>query len=300
MTRELDASTVVESVDQFLYEQQVPPEVGPLGSRPLWYVLDHPRPRRLLIIERWLKRGDLCLVTASHDSLKSTLALEMAMSIARGRLFLNRFSVHTQQPRLNVMVLQVEIDPGEYDARIRDTYHYLFEGDQRPENPYIASPGNNFKLDKYGLEDLKIEVEARAIDVVILDPLGQMWPDKARNGETFNPNLQVHVSPVLQALKAMGVTVVLVHHDPKPSKDFVGRAAGSKALENDPDVRVYLTRKRFDAPKKVRLSGNQGTREVMNWLEVSVMNRNQEPPRPFVAILGGSTGRQLIWTPHTP
>lgn len=286
-----DNKPAAELADAWIREGQKNVEVGPLRSRPFWHIVSRPRERRPVIIPQILKRGDLCIVTASEDSFKSTFTLEMAIAVASQQRFLDKFKVLKS---LRVLVVQAEIDPGEYDHRLKDTYGKVQGID---DSIFISSPMGRFRLDAEGLNDLTEEVLERDADVIILDPLGQMWPSTNAEGEPFNPNVGAgHVVPVLQALKELRRTVILVHHDPKPGKDFIGRAAGAKALLNDPDVRIFLTRRQHEGGKTFKLKSG-GLRVVDSSLYVEIKTRNQQPPAPFTVIQDEERHRRLIWVP---
>lgn len=200
-----------------------------------------------------MRVGDLVLLSGSWDTFKSTLAMELAWSLATGRPWLGRaeFRVHR---RLRLGILQTEIDPGAYDERCQRF--------PPAADLYVASV-MDFTFDR--LDELETAIDDAALDGLILDPLGQCWPSHSEAGEPFNENNKTHVSPVMRRLKALRKTIILVHHDPKPSGDGpVNRASGSAALLNDPDVRMFVDR-------------SAGTGDI----KVTVRNRLQQPTPPF-------------------
>ena len=125
------------------------------------------------------------------------------------------------------------------------------------------------------MPQLEEAIEDASLDGVIIDPLGQVWPSTALNGEPFSENTKNHVSPIMRELKKLHKTVVLVHHDPKATGGDgpVNRASGSSALLNDPDVRIFVD----------RLPGDN--------IKVTVRNRLQRPTPPFVAGFNADTMR---------
>lgn len=102
-------------------------------------------------------------------------------------------------------------------------------------------------------------IQENNIECLILDPIGQMWP----NTNEFSPNSGMHVSPIIWDLKMLGITVFMIHHDPKPGQGLQNRASGSSVLLNDPDTRMFLDREKDG---KVR---------------VIVRSRLQNPVAPF-------------------
>lgn len=239
----------------------------PLEFFPHAYILDNPRMPRPVAIEGIMRVGDLCLLTGGWDTFKSTLSLELAWSLSTGRPLLNRYPI---VQRIRTGILQVEIDPGSYDERAQRF--------PRAEDLLLASC-MGFNFDR--IEELKQVVDDNGLEGLVLDPLGQLWPTFARNGEPFSENLKNHVSPVMGELKKLGITVILVHHDPKPGQGgYQGRAAGSSALLNDPDVRMFLDRSADDI------------------VQVTVRNRLQRPAKPFKAIFNEDSGRLTIPRSH--
>ena len=221
---------LVTGVEEFLAKQLErrgqPGRV--LEFLPLDYLKDYPPRARPVAIEGILRVGDLAIITGSYDTFKSSFALELAYALATGDDFLARFPV---KHRLRMGVLQTEIDPGAYADRLQ-----VFI--RTPD--LLVSSDLYFDFDRLG--ELAQAIDDLALDGVVLDPLGQMWPSYARNGEPFSENAKTHVAPLMKALKSMHRTIILVHHDPKPGQGARNRASGSSALLNDPDARIFLDR----------------------------------------------------------
>ena len=214
----------------------------------------NPRAPRPIAVEGVLRVGDLCIVTGSWDVFKSTFALELAWSLATRVSFLRRFRVSNQ---IRMGILQAEIDPGSYDHRL-----LVYPPTEELLAASVVGDGSRpFTFER--LDELAHDMEAFGMGGIVLDPIGQMWP---RNWPDFNPNLNVHVSPIMWDLKTMGKTIILVHHDPKPGQGVQNWAAGASALLNDPDVRIHLARK-------------TGTDDVT----VTIRNRLQQATPPFLA-----------------
>lgn len=211
-----------------------------------------------------MRVGDLVLVTAPWDTFKSTLGLELAWSLATGQPWLTHYPVLRT---MRVGILQVEIDPGSYDERLK----WFPAADE-----LLAASCIGFTFDH--MEKLVERIEDAALDAVVLDPLGQLWPSYALNGEPFQENLKTHVSPIMRELKKLRRSVIVVHHDPKPSGDNKNRASGSAALLNDPDVRLFVDRNKDGS------------------VQVTVRNRLQRAAKPFRAVFNEET-RRMVWAP---
>lgn len=227
------------------------------------FILDNPRIPRPVAVEGILRVGDLVLITAPWDTFKSTLGLELAWSLATGRPWLSRYPIVQQ---MRVGVLQVEIDPGSYDERL--------SWFPRAEE-LLAASCIGFTFDH--MERLTERISDADLDAVVLDPLGQLWPSFALNGEPFQENLKTHVSPIMRELKKLRKTIIMVHHDPKEGQGVRNRASGSAALLNDPDVRVFVDKNKDDS------------------IQVTIRNRLQRPAKPFRAIFNEGT-RRLVYS----
>lgn len=186
-------------------------------------------PPRPIAISGILRVGDLAIITGPADSFKSTLALEMAWSLATGRPLLGRIPI---RKRLRMGVLQNEIDPGAYKLRVEQPY--------TAHDDLLLCSDLDFTFDR--MDELVEACDDLALDGIVLDRLGTMWPEYDVTGVPFSENEKSHVSRLLRRLKGLNRTVIMVHHDPKPSAGMRGRASGSAALINDPDTRLYLDR----------------------------------------------------------
>lgn len=233
-----------------------------------WLVEHGPEPRPVAI-PGILGVGDLAIITAPHDSYKSTFALQLGRSLATGESLLGRFEV--VRP-LSMVVLQAEIDPGSYRERVA-----VFGG-----SPHLHTC-SDFTFNFNQLPDFVryLDIYVPDWDGIIFDPVGEMWPTYSQAGEPFSENQKTHVTPILKALKLLGKTIILVHHDPKKSQGFQGRASGTAALLNTPDVRIHLDRD-----------------YLTNTVKVEVHNRLQNPAGTFHCRVIG--GRKLIFSKNPP
>ena len=228
----------------------------PLDFRPTTYIHADPRKPRPIAITGILRVGDLAIISGSWDTFKSTFALELVSSLATGEPFLGWFRVWR---KIRMGIVQAEIDPGSYDGRVVQF--------PASDDLFVASD-LRFSFDRLG----EVEEAVRELDLggVAFDPLGQMWPSRAENGEPFSENVKTHISPLLRRLKLLGVTVILVHHDPKPAPGVSRRASGSSALLNDPDTRIFLDR--------------GSTKDDSHRVSVELRTRLQSPATGFDAV----------------
>lgn len=202
--------------------------------------------------------GDTVIITAPWDSFKSTFALEMAYALSTASVFLDRFQVLCQP--LTVGVVQCEIDPGSYDERLQEA-----ELDRTDNLLVYSDPQYHLSL-----RDLSTAIHDSSLDVVVIDPMGVATREYVTpQGEQFNENWNQHVRPLIRQLRSLGATVIMVHHDPKPSQGVKNWASGASAWLNDPDTRIHLER--------------SGPGEI----KVEVKTRLQHPAKPFFAYMNG-------------
>jgi len=219
------ANTTWESAVAWLHEQaggepREAPEIWPSDA----FCEYGPEPRAVAV-DKVLGVGDLAIISGPYDTFKSSFALELAHSLATAEPFLGRFAV--DHP-LRTLVIQCEIDAGSYRDRVR----------QLGGHPDLLV-WNDYAWSFERLGELPAIVDECGVEAIVFDPIGQMWPRHSRSGEPFNENLKTHVSPLLKVLRLLGPTIILVHHDPKKGQ-VENRAAGSSALLNDPDTRIFL------------------------------------------------------------
>lgn len=205
--------------------------------------------------------GELAILTGPYDALKSRFAMEIVRAIASGESLLNRFDV--PKPG-TVILIQEEINAAVFD---RERVIPLLDG--LPEEVasricVVSRVGFRLDLEWIGLlEDVIVKTGAVA---VVIDPLGEAtptWPG-------FNLNQDTSVTEMLRPLKGLrdkyGVTIFLVHHDPKLS-EFERRARGSSVLLNSPDLRILL--QGIDSADSLHRS------------RVQIRSRNWRRPEPF-------------------
>lgn len=226
-------SDIFSDIQAYLQRQRDDPDDEPppltFEFLPADFLIDHGPAPRPVAIAGILRVGDLAIVTGSFDTFKSTFVLELVKSLTSGEHFLGHFPVIN---RLRMAILQAEIDPGSYRSRLRAV-------EAGPD--LIARSDFTFSFDR--LPELIRDLDGYYDwDGIVFDPIGQMWPAYSAGGEAFNENAKTHIAPIMKALKLIDKTVILVHHDPKPSQGQRNRAAGSSALLNDPDTRIFLDR----------------------------------------------------------
>jgi hypothetical protein len=159
-----------------------------------------------------LVKGQPGILAAPQKSLKTTLALDLAISLSAGEKFLGRFGVPA--PR-RVAVMSAESGLG----TIQETVRRICEAKNLDpaevrENLLICD-----EVPALGMLDslngLDYAIAERGLEVLILDPVYMML-DGAEAGNLFAMGRQL--KPLADVCRAHGCTPILVHHTRKGSE----------------------------------------------------------------------------------
>lgn len=188
---------------------------------------------RWLIEEIWTAQSH-GIIGGEPKTMKSTITLALALSVATGRPFLGRYPVGTVGPAL---VVQEENAPWQVQDRLRkvaNSYGLIGKGEIEQQKAPEGSMGkvitrldfppeapvrflNNYGFDLTREEDRDLlirEIETHRPVVVVLDPLYLMLGG-------VDENRSSDLRPVLQWLMAIRyeyrTAVIVVHHWRKPS-----------------------------------------------------------------------------------
>lgn len=186
--------------------------------------------------------GGQVMIHGPAKSFKSYLALDMLAQLSQGRGWLS-FDFTGNSP-LKVGVVQYEIPPAYFQDRVRDLFENAYDQDLFAENFLTFTPVVKPQLRAGNADQLRHllgEIEYSGVQVLLIDPVRQALSGADLNSEKDVSLLRELVEPV----KAMGVTVVLTHHDNKAA--VTSKAGnplgmtGSGAFSGDPDTIVSLT-----------------------------------------------------------
>jgi hypothetical protein len=202
--------------------------------------------RQTFLIERILTQGEPAIIGGPPKTLKTSLAIDMAVSLASGKPFLDMFNVPHAVP--------VGVISGESGGpTIKNLFRRICQtrGVDRP-----GSLPMSFLLDLPSLQDAAEmdavcrEVQQRGMRIVFLDPLYLLLI--ANGGKTNTANLY-EVGPVLGELCRrfldVGATPVLIHHFRKQSAGMpeLHALSGAGVAEFARQWLLLGLRKRFDA-----------------------------------------------------
>ena len=207
-----------------------------------------------LIKDFWMDHSH-GIVAGEPKTFKSYLAMDMAVSIASGRDFLDKYPVkkgkvlivqeenddHTLKKRL----VGIKQNKGLIKTSVTLTGKDVFTVDWGKKIPLYFINRQNFQLDRIDmLTELCEVIKKLKPTLLILDPFYMMF--------TGNINEQISVAPILRNLseisKTYEISVMLIHHNHKNSygKNSSTRAGqkiyGSFALHGWAACGLYLNR----------------------------------------------------------
>ncbi len=186
------------------------------------------------LVEHWWQRASHGIIAGQPKSFKSTLAMDMALSVASGKPFLETFEVHHEGP---VLIIQNE----NTDAIVRDRFEKIalskgevgrVEGDSKGlriewarDLPLFMVNQSGFTLDseanRVALESL---IERLKPNLVQLDPLYLLFAGDINSAQELNPIL----GWLLSLKQTYQCAIQIVHHYNKSSAD--GKRGGQRML----------------------------------------------------------------------
>jgi hypothetical protein len=198
-------------------------------------------PPRLWLARGVLREKELAVVSGRWDSFKSSFSLELAASVACGFDFLGEYEVEKRGP---VLVIQEEIPDDDYYARVKR----VLEGmpDERANNLLLLSR-KRFTVaiggQSEGFQAMEKIIAEQGVVLVVLDNLSRMYPPGFKENDA--PAMTELLKPLSWLQDKYGVAFLIVHHDRKPLGDDRGATPrGSSVLENYPDVRIHIERRK--------------------------------------------------------
>ncbi|MFO0788190.1 MAG: AAA family ATPase [Pirellulales bacterium] len=168
------------------------------------------------IVEGVLVENQNCIIGGPQKTLKTTLALDLALSIATGTPFLNQFKV---RERKRVAIISGESGEG----TLQETYNRIAYA--RNVNPAIDDLLIGFKVPKLGSEaglaSLAKTIEQHRLQVVIIDPLylSLMGTETRSVNAASLFDMGPLYDRISDACKLHGATPILLHHFSKGSQN---------------------------------------------------------------------------------
>lgn len=184
----------------------------------------------------WMKKSH-GIVAGEPKSFKSTLAMDLAVSVASGKPFLGQFKVADQGPVIYVQNENAKWIIQDRLAKIAGHKRLLgkvVRADDKklqvtwpPELPIYMINQQGFLLTNPGHQKILEKVmEEYKPQLVILDPLYLMFDGDLNSSKDLNPTL----SWLIELRTKFNCGILLIHHWKKSSKDTAGMRGGQRML----------------------------------------------------------------------
>ena len=209
-------------------------------------------------IEDWLIKGEPSLIVGEPKTFKSTLAMDMAVSLASGSPFMGEKEITGAAP---VLYIQEEnnrtvVVPQVWQLMERAGLGYMGKGEDEdgglvpiwvpgagaPEVPFFLNLRTGWTASKEGSDEVIEFCKKEGVKYIFIDPLYKVNPQ----GKFNNPD---DVQPLLQELTRVEneigdqAAIVLVHHSNKSRAGGGYQIMGSQLIWAWGANNVYLTKK---------------------------------------------------------
>lgn len=183
----------------------------------------------------FLAAGGLAILAGKPKEGKTTFTYELALSIARGMMFLGR-------PTVKVPVLILALEEHSRDVRLR--FQTLDAASL--ENVYVhASP---MTLSSGSLKELSTVIVERGIKLLVIDTLAAFWRVEDENDAAA---ITKAIKPLLNLARSTGACVLLIHHARKSEGSYGDEIRGSGALFALADIAMIMKRHEVETQRKL-------------------------------------------------
>jgi len=211
-------------------------------------LLSEPEEEFDYIVDDLLLIGGLSLMVAKPKTGKSTLARQLALSVARGESFLGR-KVKAG------LVIYVGLEDRRTDVR----RHFRAMGATGNENLKIfvgMSPAN-------AIDELRKVAENEKPALIIVDTLARLARIKDLNDYSHVTN---GLEPILAIARDVGAHLLLTHHAKKGKSEGIDSTLGSTALVGSVDTVIFLNKgEKYRTISSTQRDGNDIQKTVLNF-----------------------------------
>ncbi len=239
---ELTPNWVPNSTDGTQEEQASREQVDicpvPLGE--IWKSDPHLREP---IIEGLVRRGEVANLISASKSYKTYLVLCLAICMAMGRVWLDRFKCRAGK----VLVIDMELQKPSITQRTRDIASAMFAQPDDIANmiDVVSLRGRSATIDQ--VEKILLALPPRTYSAVIIDPLYKTYPEK------FDENSNAQMTQLYRRWERMAEHIdgalIIIHHGTKGSqaeKRIVDVGAGASAQSRSADCHIALREHQAD------------------------------------------------------
>lgn len=157
-------------------------------------------------IDGMLVRGQPCVMLGASKSMKTTLALDLARSLATGGCFLGRFRCNA---RRRVYMMSGESGLGTIKETLLRQAGAAFQNLASIETLFIDSKLPRLK-ERADIEALRVSLKKLQIEILIIDPLYLCIDANGSEGSVYA--MGAALIGVSQMCQDLGIGLVLVHH----------------------------------------------------------------------------------------
>ena len=208
--------------------------------------------------------GDKVAIIASSKLRKTFFLLQMLLSMAAGRRFLNW---QAPKPR-RILHVQFEIQDHHYHRRVKKMAKALgITSDDLEDRFNILNARGLGITGAEGIEKIGLIAASINPEIISFDPLYKI----ATGAENAAEDLKGILNCFDELAKKTGAAILYVHHDPKGNsgdRDVRDRGAGSNVLGRDYDAAITLTPHATEPDAAV----------------IETLLRNYRPQKPFTVL----------------
>jgi hypothetical protein len=195
------------------------------------------------VIDGLLRRGQVGNLISTSKSYKTYLVLNLAVTSATGRTWLERFPTVGGK----VLLIDLELQPPDISRRMHDIVSamHVAPSDVAGRVEVVSLRGRAVSIDR--IEKWLLSVAPRTYSLVIIDPLYKTYP--AGFDENSNPQMTNLYRRFERLAEHLDCGLVVVHHASKGSqadKSVIDVGAGAGAQARSPDAHVVLRQHEAD------------------------------------------------------
>jgi len=193
---------------------------------PLWDFMGTELPEINWIVETMMVEGSVILLVGKPKLGKSIFALNLGLSVAQGKEFLEKETVKGR-----VLYIALEDRPRLIQIRLWQ----ILQSQKHIGMEFICRP---LSLDDVGQrEELKALIISEQISLIIIDPLIETY----RNADENNANdMAKLIRPIREIVQSTNCSCLVVHHSRKGSGKGMDDIRGSSALYAAADGAIML------------------------------------------------------------
>jgi len=230
----LDSHDAVDLQEQLraaiFYEGKTPGTGGGDNSSfrlmPLRECFNAPEEQQSWLVERLLPTGGMSIMAAKPKTGKSTMARQLALSVARGQRFLTRKTLRGEVIYLALEEKQQEV-----------TEHFRALGATGDEPIYIHCAPAPVEA----MNQCRVLLQNRRARLLIIDPLFKFA--RVKDGNDY-AQMTAALEPILAMARETDTHVLLVHHTGKNERaDAPDAILGSTAILGNVDTAIVLARR---------------------------------------------------------